>query len=468
MWSAIKNCWSIPELKKRILFTAGIIILARMAAAIPCPGIDTLALRSYMENFLSNSPVGSMLSMISMFSGGAIEQFSLAALGIMPYITASIIIQLMTPVLPQLEKLQREGEPGRQKIQQYTRYFTLVICLIQGTFAAFAILDPSKIGLPSTGGTSLVLNILDPGAAVTFVPRMAFIILTVLVLTAGTMILVWLGDRVTEKGIGNGASIIITIGILARLPSACMELFERFAMGTINSVHIFLYILMFALVSAFAVLLTQGTRQVPIQMARKMMGTGRAATGTSTHLPLKVNYAGIMPIIFGSALLQIPPLAMQYLGQNFEWMQSLQGLFQYNSGSYMLIYGGMIIIFSYFWVANMFNPMKVSDYLKRDGAYIPGIRPGQPTASFLDATMTRLTFAGSLMLTALAILPMILSNIFTMPMNIASFFGGTSLLIAVGVTLDTLNQMEAHLVMRNYDGFLKHGRLKGRNSNYNM
>lgn len=472
MWSAIKNCWGIPELRKRILFTAGIIILARMASSIPCPGIDSMALRSYMANSLNSSPVGNMLSMISMFSGGAIEKFSLAALGIMPYITASIIIQLMTPVLPQLEKLQREGEPGRQKIQQYTRYFTLLICLVQGLFAAFAILDPTKIGLPSTGGTSLVLNVFAPGSALTSFSMGAFVVLAVLVLTAGTMILVWLGDRIQEKGIGNGASIIITIGILARFPSACMELFEQFRFGSVNAVQIFLYILMFGIVSAFAVLLTQGTRQIPIQMARKMMGTGRAATGTSTFLPLKVNYAGIMPIIFGSALLQIPTMGLQFLSPHVNteasWFHFCTEIFRHGSTGNMVVYGLMIVIFSYFWVANMFNPMKVSDYLKRDGAYIPGIRPGQPTAHFLDGTMTRLTFAGAIMLTALAVLPMVLSNVFAMPFNIASFFGGTSLLIAVGVTLDTLNQMESHLVMRNYDGFLKHGRLRGRNPNFKM
>lgn len=465
MWSAIKNCWKIPELRNRILFTAAIIVLARMTSSIPCPGIDSVALRSYMENSLTNSPVGSMLSMISMFSGGAIEKFSLAALGIMPYITASIIIQLMTPVLPQLEKLQREGEPGRQKIQQYTRYFTLLICLIQGLFAAMAILNPSKIGLPAPS-ESLVLNVFSPGDPLSAFSQTAFIVLAVLVLTAGTMILVWLGDRIQEKGIGNGASIIITIGILARFPNAVWELFEQFQNGQVNSVQIFIYVLMFAVVTAFAVLLTQGTRQIPIQMARKMIGSGRAATGTSTYLPLKVNYAGIMPIIFGSALLQIPPMILMYLGsvvnQQSSWYVYLMGVFRNDSVEHMIIYGLMIIIFSYFWVANMFNPMKVSDYLKRDGAYIPGIRPGQPTAEFLDGTMSRLTFAGAIMLTALAILPMILSNVFAMPFNIASFFGGTSLLIAVGVTLDTLNQLESHLVMRSYDGFLKSGRIRGR------
>lgn len=452
-------------MRKRILFTAAIILFARMASNIPCPGIDTVELRAYMGKLATESnAVGSFLSMFSMLSGGAIESFSLAALGIMPYITASIIIQLMTPVLPQLEKLQREGEVGRQKIQQYTRYFTLVICLVQGLFAALAIINPEKIGLPATTN-SLILNIFDPGATMGSLSRAAFIILTVLVLTAGTMILVWLGDRITEKGIGNGASMIIMIGILARLPGACFELIEQFNSNIISLVHLFLYVLMFAGVAAFAVILTQGTRQIPIQMARKMMGSGRAATGTSTHLPLKVNYAGIMPIIFGGALLQIPPMLFGFIQQAMpeaSWLGVAQGWFTYGTNTYVAIYAIMIIIFSYFWVANMFNPMKISDYLKRDGAYIPGVRPGQPTAQFLDGTMTRLTFAGALMLTALAILPMLLGNVFSMPMNIASFFGGTSLLIAVGVTLDTLNQMESHLVMRNYDGFLKQGRLRGR------
>lgn len=470
MWSAIKHCWSIIELRNRIIFTIGIIAVARMTSNIPCPGINTEALSTYMAN-LVQTEVGGMISMISMFSGGAIENFSLACLGIMPYITSSIVMQLMTPVLPALEKLQREGESGRQKIQQYTRYLTLLIAVVQGLFAAMAILNPAKLGLPAVAeGSSLVLNLFNPSEALTTSSQFCFIVLTVIVLSAGAMVMVWLSDRITERGIGNGASIIITIGILSRFPSACYELFERFMSGgtataKFGVADIFMLVLLFGLVTAFGVILTQGCRHVPIQMARKMMGTGRAAMGTTTHLPLKVNYAGIMPIIFAGALLQLPPMLVGVLANSFpdsQWLIWLHASLQYGSMGWSLLYAAMIIIFSYFWVANQFNPLKISDSLKRDGAYIPGIRPGADTAKYLDYTMTRLTFAGALMLTALAILPTALNGMFGIPFNIAQFFGGTSLLIAVGVTLDTLNQVESHLVTKNYDGFIKSGRIRGR------
>lgn len=476
MWSAIFNCWKVPELRTRILFTAGIIVLARMASSIPCPGIDSIALHDYMTNKLSGNAVGGMLTMMSMFSGGALEQFSIAALGIMPYITASIILQLVTPAIPALEKLKREGEPGQQKMNQYTRYLTLAICVIQGSFAAWAIMNPTQLQLPAADN-SLVLNIFDPSGALDTFSVGAFIVMTTLVLSAGSMMMVWLGDRVTEKGLGNGASIIITIGILARFPKAIQELYQRIVSDGANHLtlaNLLIIAVMFVVVTAFTVMLTQGTRQVPIQMARKMVGTGRGATGTTTYLPLKVNFSGVMPIIFGSALLQIPSVALTIIPQffsNFETQQMIAGwrsYFQYGEPTYMLIYGLMIVIFSYFWVANMFNPGKMSDYLKNGGSYIPGIAPGKPTAAFLDSTMSRLTFAGAFMLTALAILPMILGGPFNLGFNVSQFFGGTSLLICVGVVLDTLNKMESYLVMRNYDGFLKTGRIHGRQGNFSM
>ncbi len=476
MWSAILNCWKVQELRTRIVFTAGIIILARMAAAVPCPGIDSIALHDYINNQLSDNALGGMLSMISMFSGGALEQFSVAALGIMPYITASIIIQLVSPAIPALDKLKREGEAGQQKISQYTRYLTLGICLVQGIFAAKTILNPGNIGLP-TPDRSLVMNILNPTGTIDPMSEYVFIGLTTLVLAAGSMIMVWLGDRITEKGLGNGASLIITIGILARFPTALYELYGRVTTpgaAQMSPATLLILCLGFVVIAAFTVMLTQGTRQVPIQMARKIMGTGRGATGTTTYLPLKVNFSGVMPIIFGSALLQIPAVVLQMLAksvQNPETQETLgviMSYFNHSSKTYMCIYAAMIIIFSYFWVANTFNPGKVSDSLKRDGSYIPGIRPGKPTADFLDSTMSRLTFAGAIMLTALAILPMVLAEPLNLGQNIAQFFGGTSLLICVGVVLDTLNKMESYLVMRNYDGFLKSGRIHGRQTNFTM
>ena len=452
MFAAFWNTLKIKELRNRLLFTAGIIILIRVAANIPCPGIDPVALSKYFEaNFSNAASSGGLLGMVDLFSGGALLKFALATLGIMPYITSSIVMQLLTPVIPSLEKMSREGDSGRQKINQYTRYLTVLICLVQGTVAAMAMLNPSKLGLPAlANGQTLI--VMDPSI---------FVFMTVLVLTACTMVFMWLGEQVTERGIGNGASIIITINILARMPNACIQLWEMARRGstaagtTFTPIHLLILLCIFAAVTAATILLTQGYRRVPIQMARKTIGG--QVQDSSTYMPLKVNFAGVMPIIFAGAIIMVPSTLFGML----QWSTAAQFL-QHGSTGYIITYSALILAFSYFWVANQFNPLQISDNLKQQGAYIPGIRPGEPTAHFLDMTMTRITFAGSIFLTLLAIFPMMLYVGLKIPFMVASFFGGTSLLIMVGVVLDTLSQLESHLTMRNYDGFLKRGRIRNR------
>ncbi len=448
MFSAFINSLKIKELRNRIFFTAGIIVLVRLAANIPCPGVDPRALKVYFEQFGSTSAGGMFMGMFDLFSGGALQKFAIATLGIMPYISASIIMQLLTPVIPALEKISREGDSGRQKINQYTRYLTLLICLFQGTLAALAMMNPDRIGLPAPK-ESLVTH-----------QGPLFIITAVIILTCGTMVLMWLGEKITERGIGNGISIIITVNIVARMPAAIQSLIELVVSGQTVSgtrfrpVHLLILLIVFALVTAATILLVQGQRRVPIQMARRTVGR---SSGT-TYLPLRVNFSGVMPIIFAGAILVVPSTLFRFI----PYTRFLAPYFAWGSPSYMIIYGIMILLFSYFWVANQFNPLQIADNLKRDGNYIPGVRPGKPTSDFLDSTMTKITLAGSLFLTALAVFPMLLTRQFNVPFMVGSFMGGTSLLIMVGVVLDTLSQMESHLSMRNYEGFLKRGKLKSR------
>ena len=452
MLSAFFNALKVQELRNKILFTLGIIALCRVASTIPCPGVDTHALNLYFEQFNSSSGggAGMFFGMFDMFTGGALQKFAVATLGIMPYISASIIMQMLQPVIPQFEKMLREGgEAGRQKFSQITRYLTLVICVVQGAMAAYAMVNPQRIGLPAPA-IPLVTN-----------PGPSFIFMTIIILTCGTMFLMWLGERITDNGIGNGASIIITIGILSRLPNAVYSLYEMLKTGgfdgqAVKPVHVFLLILLFVFVTAATIVLTQGQRRIPIQHAKKMVG--RRMSGGNTYIPLRVNFSGVMPIILAGAILIVPGMVLGW----FPTLRFLEAYFAYGSASYMLFYGILILLFSYFWVANQFNPIQIADNLKRDSAFVPGIRPGAPTAEYLDNTMTKITLAGALFLTALAIFPMILYRQFNIPYLVGSFFGGTSLLIMVGVVLDTLSQLESHLIMRNYDGFMKKGRLQGR------
>ncbi|MEA4862125.1 MAG: preprotein translocase subunit SecY [Victivallaceae bacterium] len=458
MFAAFLNIVKIRELRNRLLFTAGIIVLVRVASSIPCPGVNPVALKGFMDS-LEASAGGNLLQMVNLFSGGALEKFALAALGVMPYISASIIMQLLGPVFPALEKLQREGEAGRGKINQYTRYLTILICIIQGFMTAYAIVNPSSVFSVSE---SMPLYIGSP---------VVFMFMTVMVLTATTMMFMWLGEQITERGIGNGVSIIITIGIIARLPQAVNELISMTINGVTISgqsfrvVHLLILVILFVAVTALTIMLTQGYRKVPIQIARKTVGA--QVMGGTTYMPLKVNLANVMPIIFAGAIMMIPGPVFGFIASRWEGgsgvFYSLARMFgSHNDWPYMTLYAILIMVFSFFWVANVFNPIQIADNLKREGAYIPGIPPGKPTSDYLDSTMTKVTLGGAVFLTALALFPSILTANFGVPYMVSSFFGGTSVLIMVGVVLETMTQLESHLTMRNYEGFLKSGRLRGR------
>ena len=456
MWRALLNAWKVKELRSRLLFTALIIVLVRFASSIPCPGVDPTALKGFIDSVTQNSSSGGgVMAMIDLFSGGAMTHFALGALGIMPYITTSIIMQLLVPVIPALEKMQREGESGRGKITQYTRYLTLVVCAVQGVMVAMAMINPSRIGLPEP---MMPLFIGNP---------VLFIIVNVFVLTCTTMVFMWLGEQITERGIGNGVSLIITIGIVSRMPEAVLQLIKMTSDGgSLRLVHLLLLVAVFFVVTAATILLSQGYRRIPIQMVRKS-SVGRMTDG-STYMPLKVNFANVMPIIFAGALMMFPSMIFSSLAQRPDaakiWT-TLAIAFQHDKLTYAVVYGLLIILFSFFWVANQFNPLQIADNLKKEGAYIPGISPGQPTADFLDSAMTRVTTGGAVFLLVLALFPMFLYNTFGIPFMVAQFFGGTSLLIMVGVVLDTMSQLESHLTMRHYDGFLKSGRLRSRSNN---
>lgn len=459
MLSAYLNCFRIPELKKRLFFTLGMLALVELTAAIPCPGIDTEKLAELFKSLNSNADAGGVMGMLNLFSGGAMEQFAVGALGIMPYISASIVLQLMTPVIPALNKMTREGESGMQQYNFIMRLLTVAVAVIQGVMFSLAMMGPSKLGL---GNASVVMN-----------PGFSFILQTVLILTGGAMFITWLGEMITERGVGNGASLIITVNILARLPQAITSLYQLAFIGSASGessftvVHLLILIALFVGVTVCAIYLTEGMRKIPIRYAqqRSVAGFGGRGMGVqTTYLPLRVNYANVMPIIFAGAILSFFQLGLRYLPQNSVtvWFANT---FQYGSWPYMIIYAGLLLLFAFFWVANQFNPIQIADDLQKNNGYIPGIRPGTPTSDFLDHAMTRITLAGALGLVVLAILPMLLTtSVMHVPGNIAQFFGGTSLLIIVGVMLDTMRQIQTYLISRNYDGFLSKGILRSRST----
>lgn len=441
MLSAFANSFKIPELRQRIFVTLGLIFICRIVTSVPTPGVDAQALQAAMAGA---SKGGGFLGWIDLFSGGALRKGAVGALSIWPYISASIILQLMTAIVPALEKLAREGDSGRQKLTQYTRYLTLFICVIQGFFLAITL--ERGMGL----GTTLVHN-----------PGVAFRVLTVLTMTTGTMLMMWLGEQITDRGIGNGISIVITANIISRLPAAVYAAIGMFSKvdgsSQFNIFHLIGLIALIFLVTAGTVAMTQGQRKIPIHTAKRVVGR-KVYGGQNTYMPLRVNYSGVMPIIFAGAMLAFPTILLS------KWAATrpLGAALAMGEPLYIVVYSAMILFFSYFWVATQFNPLQIADDLKRNGGYVPGIRPGRPTAEFLDKTMTRVTFIGAASLTFIAVLPSILTAQFKVPWLVAGFMGGTSLLIIVGVTLDTMRQVESHLLMRHYDGFLKKGKLRGR------
>jgi len=445
MLSAFVNTFKITELRQRIFFTLGLIFICRLIAAVPVPGVDAVAIREFFAS--RGGGDSGLLGMFNLFSGGALLQCSIGSLGIMPYISASIIIQLMGGVVPHLEKLRREGDVGHQKITQYTRYLTVLLCSIQALGMAMALQGGRYFGLP---------------AEVVRISAFGFVPLTILSIVTGSLLLMWIGEQITARGLGNGISIIITVNIVSRLPMAIKALGDKLhridGVAEIGPFHLVLMLVLIFFVVLGVVAITQAQQKVPVQYAKRMVGR-KMMQGGMQHFPLRVNYSGVMPIIFASAILAIPVKLFSMLP--YEWAQRIAGSF-YGSGWYMFWFGLMILFFSYFWVATQFNPVQIADNLKKQGGYVPGIRPGRPTAEYLDRVMTRLTFAGAIFLTAIAVMPNVVTAQLKIPIIVARFFGGTSLLIIVGVMLDTMRQVESHLLMHHYDGFLKKGKLRGR------
>lgn len=447
------NCFKIPELKSRILFTLLLLGICRLVAIVHAPGLDGAALQAYFSS--KRGADNGMLGMYSMFTGGALERCAIGSLGIMPYISATIIIQLLTAVVPTLSKLARE-EGGRTKLIQYGRYLTVLLCLGQGLVMAYGWEHPQNIF-----GSGF------PGKLVLIEPLWWYRIQTTLVLTTGTLLLMWLGEQISDRGIGNGVSLVITIGILARLPMAGQSLWEMFftpeGRQQFHFFHAIALIIMLVAVVAGVIAVTQAQRKVPVQYAQRTVGR-KSYAGTSSFMPLRVNYAGVMPIIFAQAILMFPQKILLTLGQTFDlkFLREIGQSFYEGSAFYMIVYALMILFFSYFWVATQFNELQIADDLKKYGGYIPGVRPGQATSGFLHNAMSRITLAGAIFLTVIAIIPILMRRAMNIPFPVSTFFGGTSMLILVGVLLDTMRQMESHLLMRHYDGFLKKGRLRGR------
>ena len=460
MVSAFLNTVKIPELRRRILFTLAIVVIVRLGAAITTPGVNQAVIQEWFRTSLTEKQGGNIAALFNLFSGGALENCAIFSLGIMPYISASIMMQLLTAVIPQLGRLAKE-DGGRQKIMQYTRYATVVLCLVQGWLLSVSFQHPESYQTMLPGITDVTHRL---GIELVDNLTISFNIITSLTLTTGTLFLMWLGDQITERGIGNGISLIITIGIVARLPAALAQAWKTFvpsAAGTTPS-NPFILVLMIAflfIVIAAVIAVTQGVRKITVQYAKRVVGR-KMYGGQTQYMPLKVNYAGVMPIIFAFALLLFPATIVGYVGKNSPIAGRIVSALN-NGWPHYLILAAMIFFFSYFWVATQFQPSQIADDLKKYGGYIPGVRPGKPTAEFLDYTMTRLTFAGAIFLTMIAVLPTLLSRGLNVPQITAQFFGGTSLLIIVGVILDTMRQVETHLIQRHYDGFLRKGRIRG-------
>ena len=430
--SGLQSAANIPELRRRVLFTLIMLAVYRIGVQIPTPGINGEALSAFF-----NQNASTLFGMFNMFSGGALENFSIFALGIMPYISASIIIQLLTVVIPQLEALKKEGPAGQRKITQYTRYGTVVLSVIQGTFIATGLQ-----GMTGPGGEAIVL---DPG--------IQFKLMTMLTLTSGTAFIMWLGEQMTERGIGNGISLIIFAGIVARGPAAIVNSIQLVQAGEIAMFFVpFLVLFMFAVV-AIIVFFETSQRRIPIQYAKRVVGR-KVYGGQSSHLPLKINVSGVIPPIFASSIMMFPATIGSFV--QIDWVQQVSAAMSPGTVYYYICYVAMIVFFCFFYTAVTFKPEDVAENLKKNGGFVPGIRPGKKTAEFIDKVLTRLTVVGAIYLSAVCVLPTLLIAQF----NIPFFFGGTALLIIVGVGIDTISQIESHLHMRNYEGFMKQGKVK--------
>ena len=446
MFEAFFNIFKIPDLKKKLLITFGLIAVYRIGAFIPTPGIDSAKLVQFFENIAQTSG-GTLFGLFNIFSGGAMQRATIFALGIMPYISASIILQLLTAVIPHLERLAKEGEAGRRKITQYTRYGTIILAIVQSFFIALWLENPAHF----------------QGEVIVPFGGLTFRIVTIITLTSGTAFIMWLGEQIQEFGIGNGISLIITAGIISRLPGAMTQLVGLISFSAekrqIEPFTLLLMMVMFIAVVVAVILITQGQRKIPVQYAKRIIGR-KIYGGQSTYIPLRVNQAGVIPIIFAQSLILFPATIASILPGKL--LQDLATGLSNRGLAYNIIYALLIIFFCYFYTAITFNPIDVAENMKRYGGFVPGIRPGKATAEFLDHVMTRITLPGAIALAIIAIIPTFISAGLKIPFLIASFFGGTSLLIIVGVMLDTVQQIESHLLTRHYEGFMKKGKLKGR------
>lgn len=431
IFTVLQNIFKIPELKSRVIFTLALLAVYRIGAHIPTPGING----EELSKFLAEKG-GALMGFFDMFSGGALSRVTIFALGIMPYISASIILQLLTVVIPAIGKLAKEGEAGRKKIVRYTRYGTVIISAIQSLGIA--------VGLESMAQGVFIQN-----------PGWPFRLLTMITLTSGTAFIMWLGEQITERGIGNGISLIIFAGIVARFPNAVISTLRLAHAGELNLFFLIFLVAMMVAVVGVIVFIERGQRKIPVQYAKRVVGR-KVYGGQSTHLPLKINTSGVIPPIFASSIIMFPATVAGFIA--IPWVQGVARHLSPGNTIYTLLYVGMIFFFSYFYTAIIFNPVDIADNLKKYGGYIPGIRPGQKTSEYIYRVLTRLTFVGAIYLSIISVLPEFLIKKFNVPF----YFGGTSLLIVVGVALDTVSQIESHLLTRSYEGFLRKGRLKGR------
>jgi preprotein translocase subunit SecY len=424
-----RSMFKIPELKRRILFSAMILAIYRLGSHIPVPGIDRVAMADFFAGLQ-----GTFAGLYDMFAGGNLSNATIFALGIMPYISASIILQLLQAVVPYFEKLAKEGEEGRKKLTQITRYGTVGLALVQSFGMSFAV----------------------EGLGLVAAPGLGFQLMFILTLTTGTILVMWLGEQITERGIGNGISLIIFIGIVARYPADTLRTLSMLQDGSMHWFKMMLVLVFMLAVIAGIIAITQGQRKIPVQYAKKIVGR-RVYGGASTHIPLRVNTAGVIPIIFAQSIIMFPATLGNFFPENEFW-QSLSRLFTPPHALYVFFYSALIILFAYFYTAVILNPRDVADNLKKNSGFIPGVRPGNRTAEYIDRVLTRVTLPGAVFLAAIAILP----DLMIYYLNVPFYFGGTGLLIVVGVALDTLQQIESHLVMRHYDGFMNKGRLRAR------
>ena len=434
MLRGIKNTASLPELRRRLIFTFLMLAVYRIGVQIPTPGINGEALAAFFEK-----NAGTLFGMFNMFSGGALENFSIFALGIMPYISASIIIQLLTVVIPQLEALSKEGESGRHQITKYTRYGTVGLSLIQSLFIS--------VGLEGMSGPG--------GEAIVMIPGWQFKIMTIITLTSGTAFIMWLGEQMTERGIGNGISLIIFAGIVARMPAAVGNTIQMVSAGEMNAIFLLFLLVVMVLVVGTIIFFETAQRRIPIQYAKRVVGR-KVYGGQSSHLPLKINVAGVIPPIFASSIMMFPATIGGLI--QIDWIQRVSASLSPGTIFYYILFVAFIVFFCFFYTAVTFNPVDVAENLKKHGGYIPGIRPGKKTSDFIDKALTRLTVIGAIYVSVICVLPTVLISRYNVPF----YFGGTALLIVVGVAIDTIAQIESHMVMRNYEGFMKKGRIKGR------